>query len=299
VPLSPAAVGVTTDPVVHDIDSRWLMAYAASVGATGPAYLDTRRGAGIGSHPVFPVALEWPAVLALRDRFAAAGLTRDEAARGVHLTHDLAVHRPVRPGDRLRTTATVEALRGHRAGTLAVLGLHTVDDEAEPVATSTMGTLYRGVAPSEDLPSDDDGTDAVRRGDEAAPPDGGDSLEFTVDIAAGAAHVYTECSRIWNPIHTDARTAARAGLPGIILHGTATLAWAVTGLIDRLADGDPGGVSRLACRFASPVIMPTRLLVSASIEPDTSPSGEGRWVGFTVTGPDGAAVLRHGLIRLA
>ena len=35
-------------------------------------------------------------------------------------------------------------------------------------------------------------------------------LERRVAVAAGAAHIYTECSRIWNPIHTDPRTAARA-----------------------------------------------------------------------------------------
>ena len=47
-------------------------------------------------------------------------------------------------------------------------------------------------------------------------------------VSATAAHVYTEGARIWNPIHTDAAVAARAGLPGIILHGTATLALAVS-----------------------------------------------------------------------
>jgi hypothetical protein len=48
-----------------------------------------------------------------------------------------------------------------------------------------------------------------------------------VPLAATAAHVYTECARIWNPIHSDAAVASGAGLPGIILHGTATLALAV------------------------------------------------------------------------
>ena len=48
--------------------------------------------------------------------------------------------------------------------------------------------------------------------------------EIRVPIGAGAAHVYTECARIWNPIHTDTAVTAKAGLPGIILHGTATLA---------------------------------------------------------------------------
>jgi acyl dehydratase len=45
---------------------------------------------------------------------------------------------------------------------------------------------------------------------------------------AEAALVYTECSRIWNPIHTNPAVATRAGLPRPILHGTATLAMAVS-----------------------------------------------------------------------
>src|SRR5712691_1422061 len=39
----------------------------------------------------------------------------------------------------------------------------------------------------------------------------------TVPIAALAAHVYTECVRIWNPLHTDTAVAAHAGLPGLIV----------------------------------------------------------------------------------
>jgi acyl dehydratase len=294
VPLATTVVGITTDPVVHEVDSRWLMAYAASVGAVGPAYLDTTRSEGITAHPVFPVALEWPAVLALRDEFAAAGLERDEAARGVHLTHDLVVHRAIRPGDRLLTTATVEALHAHRAGTLAVLSLHTATEgDGEPVATSTMGTLYRDVAaagaPTEPGPTPD-------RSD---PPHPTDPLEFTIDVAASAAHVYTECSRIWNPIHTDARTAARAGLPGIILHGTATLAWAVTGLIDRRAGGDPTRVTGLSCRFAAPVTMPNRLTVTADGPDPAGPTGPGGdAITFTVADADGTPVLRHGRLAL-
>jgi hypothetical protein len=35
-----------------------------------------------------------------------------------------------------------------------------------------------------------------------------------IPLSATAAHVYTECARIWNPIHSDAAVAARAGLPG-------------------------------------------------------------------------------------
>ncbi|WP_306660385.1 MaoC/PaaZ C-terminal domain-containing protein [Rhodococcus opacus] len=49
--------------------------------------------------------------------------------------------------------------------------------------------------------------------------------EVTVDAAN--AVIYTECARIWNPIHVDIRVAHAAGLPGTVLHGAETLARAV------------------------------------------------------------------------
>jgi hypothetical protein len=112
-PLNAAIVGVSTAPVVHTIDTRWLMAYAAGLGEILPCYLDTRRLEGIQAHPLCPVCVEWPAVLALRDRAGTFGLTPAEALRAVHATHDLVIHRSIWPGDRLTTRTTVVASR-HR-----------------------------------------------------------------------------------------------------------------------------------------------------------------------------------------
>jgi acyl dehydratase len=81
-----------------------------------------------------------------------------------------------------------------------------------------------------------------------------------IAIAATAGHVYTECSRIWNPIHTDPEYARAAGLPGIILHGTATLALSVSRLFSLLQKP----VRRVRCRFAGMVLMPGTLSVHAS-----------------------------------
>lgn len=67
-------------------------------------------------------------------------------------------------------------------------------------------------------------------------------------------HVYTECARIWNPIHTERRVALAAGLPDIILHGTATWALACRELVARELDGDPRPLRRLAGSFRALVI---------------------------------------------
>ena len=256
--LSQDMVGTTTEPIVHDVDSRWMMAYAAGFGSLDPCYLDTRRDGGIEAHPLFPVCLEWPAVLALGDRLKAAGLTRDESARSVHYTHDLVIHRAVRPGDRTRTTATLASIEPHRSGTLAILRLETVDDRGEPIASTAMGSLYRDATPR---PGADAGAGADG-GTEASPEPAPDPVHAQrVTVAAGAAHVYTECSRIWNPIHTDPRTAERAGLPGIILHGTATLAMAVTEVMRSCEVTDPRRIRQIGCRFGAMVLMPSVITV--------------------------------------
>src|SRR5207245_613855 len=77
----------------------------------------------------------------------------------------------------------------------------------------------------------------------------------------GAADVYTECARIWNPVHTDAAVAAAAGLPAIILHGTATLAMAVSRIVMAEAGGDPERIAEVYGRFGGMVLMPSDVMV--------------------------------------
>ena len=83
-------------------------------------------------------------------------------------------------------------------------------------------------------------------------------------VRASAAHVYTECARIWNPIHTDVAVARAAGLPGLILHGTATLALAVSRVVARdLRRATPARVREIAVRFTGMVPMPSTVTVRA------------------------------------
>ena len=86
-----------------------------------------------------------------------------------------------------------------------------------------------------------------------------------IDIPANAAHVYTECARVWNPIHTDIAYARAAGLPNIILHGTATLALSVSRVLQQF-DIDAAAVRRVQCRFSGMVEMPSHLSVHAATQ---------------------------------
>jgi acyl dehydratase len=249
--LDVALVGATARPVVHALDARWLMAYAAALGETDLRYFDTETPAGPMAHPLFPVCYEWPLAVELRERVVGEAI----APLGVHLTHDLVIHRAPRAGDRLTTTARVIAATPHRAGTLVVVRFETVDGAGAPVTTTDYGSLYRGVAldgaaagPARQAPARDGESPVVR-------------WQERIEVPASAAHVYTECARIWNPIHTDIVAARSAGLPGLILHGTATLALAVSRVVRRDLGGDASAVRRVAARFTGMVAMPSVVVV--------------------------------------
>lgn len=270
-PLSAQAVGASSAPFHHRVDLRWVLSYSAGIGDTAPPVF----GPEALAHPMFAVCPEWPAVLDVRT----GGLTRDEASRGVHASHDLTVHRRVRPGDELVTTATIVAAEPGRNGSATWTRLTTVDADGLPVATTyqrgvLLGVGFEGEAVSIDGPPPWPATDHAAA-----------SVSCTVQIGPQDAHTYTECARIWNPIHTEWRAAEAAGLPFLLLHGTATLAKAVSAVDDLVGDGRRD-VSRIACRFAAPVPMPCALTITAW--------ADGR---FDVTLPDGAAAITNGRIQ--
>ncbi|HZF06200.1 MAG TPA: MaoC/PaaZ C-terminal domain-containing protein [Patescibacteria group bacterium] len=274
--LSALKVGATAITV----DARWLMAYAAALGETDPRYYDTRARVGPLAHPLFPVCYEWPLAQAVR----AKAMDETVARRGVHAFHNLVVHRPPRAGEGLRASARVVGVQALRTGTLVVIRFSTTDRTGVAVTTTDHGSIYRGVelrgaevAPTPSVPP------------AAGAAAGGVRWEAPVEIPLQMAHVYTECARIYNPIHTDAAVAHAAGLPAIILHGTATLALAVSRVVARDLDGDPGRVRGVAVRFTGMVMLPSRLTVRGH-------AADARGVGFDALGPEGKPVLVDGRV---
>ena len=282
-PFSTSTIGTQTESVLHTTDPRWLMAYAASLGDTNPLYMDTTQE--IYAHPVFPVCLEWPSIQATRQLAGPGGLTDSEASKGVHATHDLHIYRTIRPYETLRTHARVIDVQEIRPGAACVMQIDTLDSEDRLVCRTYQTSIYRGGSISHDQANPG----------EAAPPLPALASGFEVDsvmsipVAAQLAHTYTECAHIWNPIHTDRGVALAAGLPDIILHGTATLALAVSALVDGQLDGDAGRVSRLGGRFAAMVLMPS------DIELQMGKADNGS-IGFRVLNAQGQEAISQGFL---
>jgi acyl dehydratase len=283
VPIPTAAVGATARLDVR-CDTRWVMSYAAGLGCTAPAYLDTV--AGVVAHPVFPVGPEWALLTGTPDPFG-FGLTRAENASGVHAAHDLVLHRPARPGDDLSLVAQVVAVRRIPAGSLSTVRFDATLADGTPMWTTWMDSVHRGI----EVIGDDRSIDDALVGRGSTPELGEPVALVAMPVAANAAHVYTECARIWNPIHTDAAVAAAAGLPGIILHGTATLALGVTAVMEHVGAG-PADVARVAGSFRAMVPMPCELEVAIGASTTTE---AGLATPFEVR-IDGRSAVRVGLV---
>ena len=285
--IDSGCVGAAWRPVEVRCDTRWLMSFAAGLGIADPRHLDTSREGGIVAHPVFTVAPEW-ALLTTAGNAMPTSMTRDEVARGVHAAHAVVWHRPLAPDETVVLAPTVVGVERSPAGARVTVEIEATGGDG-PLWSTRMTNVHLGV--------EVDGADvpAPARADLTPPTTiEGDGHSAVVPVAATAAHVYTECARIWNPIHTDPVVARRAGLDGILLHGTATLASAVQVVVDGLGAA-PTDVVALGGAFRAAVRLPDELTVTW-----TGPGEDerGRIVTFDVARADGLGVLRSGWLVL-
>ncbi|WP_416899157.1 MAG: MaoC/PaaZ C-terminal domain-containing protein [Minwuia sp.] len=280
-----AAAGGDLGSVETELTPRRLLAFAAGLGLSDECYLDDGRPGGPAMMPAMCAAIEWP----LADGNASSarmGVTLAQyRSVGVHAEQDTIFHRPPRAGETLRTSAVMESLRQTRAGVLMSLRCDSVDGDGQPVITSYMVGMLRGW--KLDAPSG--GTDSR---DLPGPADlQADATSETVHVPRWLPHSYSECSQIWNPIHTEREVALAAGLPDIILHGTATWALAMDRVIRAHAGGDPRRLRRFACRFTGMVIPGEDITVRHAGD------GSGR-IRVEALDARGVPVLQHGLAEI-
>jgi acyl dehydratase len=275
--LASRIAGTQAPPLEQALDTRWIMAYSAALGEPDARCYDTTREA-LPVHPVFPVCCEWQPLQPVRN----LPELKPVYPRLVHAQHDITIHRPLRAGETVRTSARIVAALARAPGAFVVFRCETRDAKGAPVVTSDYGYLYRGVAL--------DGPD-VRLAELTDPRAVDANLESLgeIPVAATAAHVYTECARIFNPIHTDVAYARAAGLPGIILHGTATLALSVSRAL-RVHDVEWRRVRGVSCRFSGMVLMPSTLGVAAA--------REGSAIAFETANDAGDKVITRGRLLL-
>lgn len=281
-------VGTRSLPLEVEITRRMIMNYAAGIGDSNPWHFADDRPEGIVAPPMMSWGLTWK-FSTEGDRLWKDRRTPPEVGpRGVHYTEEFEWVRPLRPGDKLTIEGEIVQLLAHRAGTYMKTRYVAVDASGERVFTENVGGMMRDVGCVGDI------EDYVSRG----PGVDADALReparrVRIPILPLAAHVYDGCADIHNPIHTSKAFAQSVGLPDIILHGTATLAYAVREITNTEGGGNPCNVKGLYCQFTGMVFMDTEveLQVLGSRETDGL-----REVYFQVINADGRKAVRDGRI---
>ncbi|OGR27645.1 MAG: hypothetical protein A2277_15230 [Desulfobacterales bacterium RIFOXYA12_FULL_46_15] len=245
--LTKNLVGTKLKPYQTQISPRDISNYAAAVEDNNPNYFDDEKQEGIVSHPLFPVAVTWPVLSHLERFIDSEDFPTEVLMTQVHYTEHLILHRLVRPGDRIIIHGSIKAFLPHRAGTHAVISLEAEDAAGLPVFTEIVGAMLRGVSCQE-------GSTA---GELLLVPENDISTQILwtsgIPVDLERPYIYDGCTRIEFPIHTSPSFARMVGLPGIILQGTATLAYAVRELVNHEAGQDPGRILEIACKFSGMV----------------------------------------------
>lgn len=242
-------LGTRVGPFEGRLDSRLITRYAAATKDPAGA-----AQAGLAVPPVSIVTQIWEAQNEGRVAAVAEEVQR-AATGGVHGEHDIVLHRPIDPGERLRTWVEGHGSRPAGRNSLVTLRYTTLDDDDELVAEQWWTTVYTG-------------TTCGLLGE--APPDHTfpeAALEhsvgtYSIEVDDKMAHRYAEVSGDWSPHHFTAEAAQRTGFDRPFLHGLCTMALCAQGVIDLVADGDPSRLRRIAVRFATPTFLGEELAVS-------------------------------------
>jgi len=242
--LNAGLVGTPLKNYTATINWRETTNYAAAVQDNNPRYFDDREAEGIVSHPLFAVSVTWPVLSRLETYIDSKEFSKEVLMTQVHYSEHLVLHRLIRPGDELSLTGILQALLPHRAGTHAIIRLNATDKNGDPVFTEYVGAMLRGV----------DCGKGGRAGEIPLLPENDNEAEVLwesdIHIDPLRPYIYDGCSNIEFPIHTSPKFAEMVGLPGIILQGTATLAYAVRELVNNETGKDPARIAEIACRFS-------------------------------------------------
>lgn len=288
--LTSSLAGTRLRDYTTEVTWRRTMNYAAAVGDRNAVYFDDEQPGGVLAPPMFAAAVTWPVSEKLWEYIESENVPRDVFATQVHYTEHLLFHRPVRAGDRLTIKGALAAVCPHKAGSLVTIRYRAEDEHGRPVFTEYMGGLLRGVRCS--------GEAKIAEALPVTPKYAGDGQtmwESTIFVDALAPFVYDGCANIFFPIHTSASYAHKVGLPGIILQGTATLAYAIREIMDQEAGGDPVSLLSIGCRFTGMVFPDSEIRVCVV----GRQSDEGCMiVFFTVVNAESAPVLSDGYARI-
>lgn len=282
--ISVTDVGSYTVAKTTRLDARKVMAYAASINDTNEAYFNDLREGGLQVHPAICFSLQWNARFLIDQ-----AINLQAAPFGVHAETDLRVYQPFKLNEAITTQGRLVARKQIGPGVYSVDRYRLTNDEGQLLAELD----YNGIIRGGKLDGDDIELepDIERPVCEHLPNQPVWSEDIYIGVHAGQQ--YTECADIFNPIHTEPSVAKRAGLPGIILHGSATKAHALTQVINHCFGGDASRVRRLCGQLRGMVFMDSTISVECmAIQQDENE----KQVFFRVINSAGQAAIANGVV---
>jgi acyl dehydratase len=230
--------------------------------------------------PVFAILPVWETIPP-----ASKSVEPDEEVRKrvVHYEQDIVLHRPIEAGMTLVSRATPVALLGRPNGTSLVIRTETRTDDGELVNEQYVTEFFRGVETAESV-----GERAPAHGLDA----NGDAplAEVAYRVADDQTQRYAEASGDHFAIHLDDDFARAVGLPGRIVHGLCTMAFAGRAVLEAAGVDDPALVRRLAVRFSAP-LFPGETVTTRVWETDGG-------YGFEAVNGEGKPVIKDGRAEL-
>ena len=266
-----AAIGVPGEDVVYEVTEAAMQAYAKATD-------DVPGG------PVFAIVPVWRTI-APASRAVAPGDVRRFI---VHYEQDMVLHRPIAPGVTLLSRATPVALLARPNGTSLVIKTETRDSDGELVNEQYVTEFFRGVTAEEGV--------GERAPDHRLEVVGEPPLaEVTYAVADDQTVRYAAASGDDFAIHLDDGFARQVGLPGRIVHGLCTMAFAGRAVLEAAGVDDPRTVTRIAVRFSAP-LFPGESVTTRVWRIDGAPSASSRRTGkaspFSRTAASSSVELR-------
>jgi acyl dehydratase len=257
-------IGKTYDAGTFSVSSRDTLAYAEATDDPNPRY----RGADAVAPPMFHVRPFIPLMMQMaRDPELSIDMLRL-----VHGEHAMRFDGLLRDGDTLALSGSLLDVAEKSSGIIYTFALHG-DVAGRRVLDGSTSYFVRAATPPPK-------SDKKRAAPEEPPPP---SWSVSQPVTEDQALRYAPASGDDNPIHTDEEVARKAGLPGCILHGLCSLAFAQRDLVKHAAEGDPARLVALSTRFTGMVFPGETLRMDVW--------GEGPEIRFTTVNAKGRPVL--------
>lgn len=272
-------LGTTLESVEFRVNTARLGQFAAATNDENPRHLE-----GAIAPPVFanvPPMQQTVETLQL--------VTKDFALHG---EHDFHLHRPIMPGMRLRSRATLYGVHPSKAGVSIVIKTETheiggeIVDEQYFTGLVAGAKLDKGVgqtAPDHRLPEE------ARQ----KPP----VAKVTYPMSPDQTRRYADAARDYSEYTLNIEAARAKGLDGILVHGMLTMAFASRAIVDKVCGGDTARLRRLGGRFSAPVYLVPGQAITTSIW--SLGQRNGREVfGFESVEAGGRTAIKHGIAEV-